>query len=758
MSVIPPAPLPSDETAFAELAHLTFASGRLPEGWIDQANLLSFERQSLRTNGGAMLCSILPETRCRRARIEWDVEPISGAHLTYSDGILAIIADFTNGWHRITYFGHRILASCREEPSPANGRLKVVFEFDHGYLRVMVDGRVILSSRDPYPASFARLVDLGIWDDCLVHSIRILGAEPDDLPTETVPPVTDFHLEMTVDFLDDVARAPWTLEMFERLFATFRTWGVKRCHWLDYGRKEDGLWDYPDSIQEENIRQTLENVGEIFPAAVRAAHKYGIEIYAVLKPFDLGYDVSFGESTELARTKGRIQRMGGPVGRTAHFPAQHREWAMARKPGNYGPAGESPIERVDLVKEDTGEAGFSVEDLRIYVSNDNTTYRPYEGPLMREDVVEDYPLWEHTSSGGRPTGKSQRARVLRLGGLKISEKYLAVTVENGRAGFANSLINLIHVFTSDGEERMLTFGHKVRTPPGKMGANVQLVPSQPDFRRHGLEFDRVDGVPTACAPGYDAIRERHVLDTGVLGMARGKDRGLTAAMSPSFPEVRAWWNSWLRRALEDGADGIELRVRNHHSTFTWAEFGFEEPVRDEFLKRHGVDLWQTDDFDRAAWRRLRGEAYTEFCREARRLARSFGKPMGIHISPSEGMDPEEGGAMEMHWDWQTWLAEGLADSITLKEIWPGSRLASEILPSARERGVAVIFSPYANDIWRHPGGEKAVDFWIKSAREEGLTGYQFYEVAAIVKATPDETLVVEPPIIQDVFRTNFLHG
>src|SRR5262249_46085303 len=150
-------------------------------------------------------------------------------------------------------------------------------------------------------------------------------------------------------------------------------------------------------------------------------------------------------------------------------------------------------------------------------------------------------------------------------------------------------------------------------------ATSSALPS--DFRQTGVEFNATPGFCSAIFPGYDFIRESWSFDSrdGILAIARGKDSGPIAVLSPSFPETPEWWLSWLRECFEAGADGIELRVRNHNHDFAWAEYGFERPVRDEFLKRHGVDIWETDDFDKAAWRRLRGEAYTEFCREAKKL-------------------------------------------------------------------------------------------------------------------------------------------
>ena len=228
-----------------------------------------------------------------------------------------------------------------------------------------------------------------------------------------------------------------------------------------------------------------------------------------------------------------------------------------------------------------------------------------------------------------------------------------------------------------------------------------------------------------------------------------------AYLSPSFDEVRQWWLSWVRDVLDAGADGVELRVRAHHSLFAWAEYGFESPVVQAFKERHGVDLLTADDFDRAALRRLRGEAYTEFYRQARALVNAYGKRLGMHASVTMDMDPEEGAAAEIHWDWPRWLDEGLADSITFKEVRPGTRLAQKILSHIRDRNVEAIFCPYANNRWTTPGGERLVADWIRSAREAGFDGYQYYECCSVVRATPDGKIVMDRPGLREVFQREF---
>ena len=400
----------------------------------------------------------------------------------------------------------------------------------------------------------------------------------------------------------------------------------------------------------------------------------------------------------------RVRGISGGISMIPHFLAEHPELTMARKPGAFGPAATNDVfTRLDLVQgEDLpGPPGPpTVNDVRLYVSDDNNTYRLYDGPIEREEIFEDYPIWEHTSSGGRPTGQTRRSRVLRLKNLNLRSKFSAIYVDGRDARFSNSLINLIYVFGENGDERMLTYGVVRRTTVMIPNSTGGMDPYNTEFREVGVEFDVSWGqLPSAVTAGDYMSRIR---------------------------------------TLDSGADGVELRVRNHSYHFAWSEFGFEQPVRDEFLKRHGVDLWKTDDFDKATWRKLRGEGYTQFIRQVKQLCASRKKPLGLHVSPTLEMDPVHGAAMEIEWDWRTWLKEGLADSVTLKEVWPKTALAEEVLSLTRPRGVKAIYYPYAAKSFLQTRGERGIALWIRQAREGGCDGYQFYEATAVIKGTSDK--------------------
>jgi len=740
------------------LANINFASGTLPPGWIEQERKATFEQGALRSNGGAVLYTVLEDAAYRQFSIEMEVEAIDGAHITYQDGSIAIIADLTHGRCKIVHCGRYLLAETECPVVAPHSPFRFSFDFDHGQVSASVDGRQIISAIDPNSAPFTGHVDLGFWDDLLVRDISLVGiGEEAGKSAYPLKPGAPFEFEMTVDFVDDVIRSPWTEEMFQEMFGKFQSWGVTRCQWIYYGKMSDGLWEFTEGA-EDNIRKTYENVGDVLPAAVRAAHAHGIKIFPVLKPFDMGYNISYGEGTEQAQRCGKLERIGGPVGWISNFIAQNRQYLMARKPGVDGPAVNEVFTRIDLVKEDDAPAGFSVDEVELFVSDDNVTYRPYPGAVTRAEVIEDAPIWVHTPSGGIQSGESRSARIMRLSDLSIREKYFTIQVSSKAGTFSNSLINLVQIFGDAGRELRLTYGAETRVAECELNSYVLFTPIDPDFRKSGVEFDKVPGTPTACYPGYDAISSRYTLDQGegFFAIARGKDRSPVATLSPSFREAREWWLRLIEDCLDAGADGVELRVRNHHAPFAWAEYGFEKPVRDAFLARTGVDIWETDEFDQELHRRIRGEGYTEFCRAAKALVESRGKKLGIHISPTESMEPHLGGAMGIHFDWRTWIQEGITDSVTLKEVWPRTPLAEEVLALTRPRGVAAFFSPYANNIWLRPGGESMCDYWINIAKANGFDGYQFYEGAAIVKAADEATLTVEPVEVEAVFRQHFV--
>jgi len=744
-----------------EILNVTFESRKLPVGWIETKGFYRFEDAKLRTGAVTRFEIPLPGHGWQRLRVEAELEilPTGGPILVCSDGRLKTIAYLKRGTQIISIYDALPLAQGDQSAVPPSTTCLAAFDLGGARPGFSIDGKEVLSGADLQPVPVGGRLELEFWDDCRVRRIRILGEGVLAGPRFTYPQRKsgDFSLEVCVDFLDDLLFAPYDAGMFDQLFAEFACWGVKRCHWIHYGTRKQGFCDHMIE-SDANYRKTCENVGEIFPAAVRAAHAHGVHIYGLFKPFEMGAYYSDAEGTEEYKRRMRQRQISGGISMLPYFCIEHPELMMARKPGAFGPAAENRVfTRIDLVKEDDRPGSPGVGDLRLYVSEDNNTYRLYEGPLEREEKVEDYPVWEHNSSGGRPTSQTRRSRILRLKNLNLGSRYVALHVEGREGRFSNSLVNLIHVFGEKGEERCLTYGFVRRTTRMIPNTTGGMDTYDTDFREVGVEYDvSWGGLPSAVTAG-DYLSRGRALDfgEGFLAFTGGKERSPIGRPSPSFPAVREYWLECVRYILDSGADGVELRIRNHGYHLAWSEFGFEQPVRDEFLKRHGVDIWKTDDFDKFAWRKLRGEAYTEFVRQARQLCNSRQKPLGLHVSPTLEMDPGNGAAMEIHWDWRSWLKEGLADSVTMKEVWPGTHLAEEIFSLTRPHGIQAIFCPYAANSFRKPGGERFIAEWIRMAREGGCDGYQLYECAAVIKGTKDGRIIMEQPALRDLLHRAF---
>lgn len=603
------------------LVDVDFRVGGFPADWMEETSCASFNDGVMQSGPATVVQFVLPGSGWERMRIEIQASVSGKGRIDYSDGTLTLSIDLAAGFCKLAYYDLGVIAEARHFLPERNEASGLVMEVAGGKWQMEVDGNVVLEGNDPHPSPVFGLQELRFVNDCRIRGIRVLGEGPALSPRPRWQKAQkDFHLEVAVDFVDDLAEAPWTPSMFDRLFEEFQAWGVRRVQWFYYGRISEGWW--PMGTQAgKNALETFRRSGEIFPAAIRAAHRRGMELYALLKPFDMGINRTLGQDGLEVENHGKLERIGGMAHWIADFPAMHREFIMARKPSAHGPSRQDEWTAIELVKEDSASPGFDMEDVRLFVSDDNLNYTPYKGPVLREQMIERRSIREHRPSEARLTEETREVRILRFSGLCIKSKFVALAIESRTGSFANDPVNLIRVFGEDGEDRMITLGVQPRA--GR------------DFRTGGIEYDVCSPV-SAVFPGYNPMRERFVFDSGhgVLAIAHGKDRGPLAALSPSFPEVRAWWLSWCRDALDAGADGLGLRVRNHHSPLTWAEFGFEQPVRDEFLERYGVDIWETDDFDKAALAAAEGgrlyKVCPRGCRAGCALSKAAGNPCESH--------------------------------------------------------------------------------------------------------------------------------
>ena len=133
----------------------------------------------------------------------------------------------------------------------------------------------------------------------------------------------------------------------------------------------------------------------------------------------------------------------------------------------------------------------------------------------------------------------------------------------------------------------------------------------------------------------------------------------------AYPEVRGHLIRRFKRILAAGDfDGLFVCLRSQSRPADVADqFGFNRPVRDEFLSRYGKDIW-TEDFDLSRWRDLLGEYLTVFITELKEslnklnLLLAVGAPRGNILGPPLGNSTLA---------WKTWVKKGILDHFVIDQ-------------------------------------------------------------------------------------------
>lgn len=179
---------------------------------------------------------------------------------------------------------------------------------------------------------------------------------------------------------------------------------------------------------------------------------------------------------------------------------------------------------------------------------------------------------------------------------------------------------------------------KVRAVSYHNKMHCQHVSWQSGFSRNNPEFTLVDRTLKNC-------------QWGVLCLA--------------YPEVRQHFIRRFQRLRTAGDfDGLFVCLRSQSRPADYADqFGFNRPVRDEFLARYGRDIWR-EDFDVAQWRDLLGEYLTVFLNELKASLKdsqtllAVGAPRGYILGPPFG---------NASLQWETWVAKGIVDQLIIDQ-------------------------------------------------------------------------------------------
>ena len=496
-------------------------------------------------------------------------------------------------------------------------------------------------------------------------------------------------LHVTVDYPDDMSRAgrPYAVRHVDEMMACFAQLGIERVYWIFY---------HPTMFAKPLAEPGCDVMGTV----VEVAHRHGLELHALYKPFETGLYAFVPPTVPLPADVTGVTSLAGLHTIIDAFVAEHPEYRIKRRPV---PGGDAPIATVKLVKQDDGPTRLNAGNLEIWTGPINGRFATYGGPSTFTDGVEQ--------RDGRAV------RVLTFSGLSLPPDTGYVMVRalcsDDTPDFINHGSRMMELYDAHGARLPATPDEGVvprgadRDKRGSLRRALRSVGTwgfgEPERFEAALpsDYGRDPGHTAFTFDGdcREAAKPR-ALDgdgrtspqDGTIAMAKGKNAYLRGALHPVYPEVRAYWLANIRSCLDAGVDGVDIRLCNHSSwTSEGDAYGFNEPVVQEFAERYGVNILETD-FDRAAWKALQGAHFTTFLREARQELKAAGRPLQMHISALINTDPF-GGLNNLpanfHWDWECWIREDLLDSVLLKYWWYDPDFSGQVAANARQHGKKV---------------------------------------------------------------------
>lgn len=166
----------------------------------------------------------------------------------------------------------------------------------------------------------------------------------------------------------------------------------------------------------------------------------------------------------------------------------------------------------------------------------------------------------------------------------------------------------------------------------------------------------------------------------------------------AYPAARrAFIERWTQLLGPTRFAGLFVCLRSQSRPATHADqFGFNEPVRRDFLARYHRDILH-DDFDRQAWRDLLGEYLTEFLSELR-SALGSSRRLAVGVPRGDVLGPPLGNTTLA---WREWMTRHLVDSLVVNQnssqcpsmwhqLWPMHRGDGYVQDYLQDRGLPPI--------------------------------------------------------------------
>ena len=146
---------------------------------------------------------------------------------------------------------------------------------------------------------------------------------------------------------------------------------------------------------------------------------------------------------------------------------------------------------------------------------------------------------------------------------------------------------------------------------------------------------------------------------------RSGQRRQWGVLCPAYQEVREHLCQRFT-GLMDGYDfdGLFVCLRTQSRPADYADqYGFNEPVREEYLRLYGRDI-RAQDFDIQLWRDLQGTYLTRLLAELGQAMKESGRGLGVGCARGDVIGPPIGNATLQ---WREWVARGLLDDLVINQ-------------------------------------------------------------------------------------------
>jgi hypothetical protein len=540
------------------------------------------------------------------------------------------------------------------------------------------------------------------------------------------------QLHAATDFGDEIIHNDryYDQQHLDSLMRYLASIGVRRLEWIHH------CWLALDASYPLGF--------DVEAEVVQAAHRHGLELVAIIKPFEILHYLLPHAFPIPASACWRGRR--GLFTQISDLALARPDLCLKRRPGNWNPGG--PVTAIRLVKNNSRPSGLTAEDLTVWTSAECGSWTRLDQPFRLDQSTEWRPLHP----------ESKACRILTLGGLSIpeSQRYIEVRTRcpDPQGDFINDVESIIELVDAGGAVLP-------QTAPGILSTHGRWIaflksPVVRQLFRHwnSPEVESLLLRQPALLEQWDSAMRDYghkgypsvpydLNRIGRVAAVRGVDDVLPLP-HPIYREVREYWLGKVRRFLDLGADGINFRHCMHFRQFDLHEYGFNAPV----LERTAGSV------NRAEVARVNGAAYTQLLREAATLTRSRGKVFGVHVS-SEFLQRADENRWEpfvrnFEFPWESWVHE-FCDFAEFRGAM-GNRpetiraMIDRIGLVCREAGKPLIYQgnrrAFAFD-GPHPYHNQEMD-WVLNHPD--VAAYQFYETGSFSRINAKGELEGSPAV------------